>query len=322
VPLLFCYGCLYVERGGTDAQRGTILHMAETTKPGCLAQIIIGIATAYLYAFIRKGLDDEVYRQPCGCAVLVLGVVLFTAIGNIGWGVARTHAKRVAADRTRKATQIVERLRVGRRTAPFNLYLRPFESTGRLFVRNVEHIVGSGFDASTPSVVEIETLIGDILAEWDIELAALGEPGEHVGAGRVRAKEDQWRDFVAILIKAANITYVLPSADEGTFWEISVLKQLGLIERCIFIQPPSPSVGNGFERAFPSRWYAAKERMAEIEIILPEFTPDGALFVLNESGGVKDSVPIGQSISKDSFADALSKMAWRLTPVSALAKLE
>jgi len=137
--------------------------------------------------------------------------------------------------------------------APFCLYLRPFQSTGRLRVlvgtkeeydRRSQYVRGKG-----PSIFieyrwsDLETLMA---AEIELvePLVALGHPGEGTGAGRVPVEDAGWRAAFTKLARHAKHIVVVPSTHEGTLWEIrEILRERVLWQKTTIIVPP---------RTFPS----------------------------------------------------------------------
>lgn len=76
---------------------------------------------------------------------------------------------------------------------------------------------------------------------------------------------------------------VIPSAAEGTKWEINYLKENSLLPKCVFIMPPSssPDIVEG--------WHKAEH---ELPIKLPSFSAKGLLFTVENSGEIRATAPL------------------------------
>lgn len=70
---------------------------------------------------------------------------------------------------------------------------------------------------------------------------ALGEPGERVpplGAFRVYFEQDDWKAGVSSLLENATYLVVSLGKTPSVTWEVSRLKELGLLDRTVFVVPP------------------------------------------------------------------------------------
>jgi hypothetical protein len=160
----------------------------------------------------------------------------------------------------------------------FALFLRPFSVTCRLAVTNPYKSGGYLWPgaAAEPNEVDLETLLSDAFGP-DAPLVGLGEPGEAIGAGRVKAFETDWQEAVKKLASAAETILVIPSANDGTKWEIEYLKEQGLLAKCIFIMPPSPSleVAESWQRS-----------IGKVPIFVPPYERTGMVFSVDALGQV------------------------------------
>jgi hypothetical protein len=163
--------------------------------------------------------------------------------------------------------------------AYFFLYLRPFSSTGSMQLD--QRIFGyfdmgrykhDGFD-------DLEGVIAQAIRST-APFVALGEPGEHRGAGRIKKSDDEWRDEVTKLAEAAALILALPAAQPGTLWELELILKRNLLSRTIFIMPPmehpewEPTYDVG------TSWNAAKEACGKFGLLLPDYRREGLLFKL------------------------------------------
>ena len=126
--------------------------------------------------------------------------------------------------------------------------------------------------------IELEAVFTTSL-DWPA--IALGEPGENVGAGRVKVEEQSWqRDFRKLAGHAIGVL-VVPSYRSGTKWEIEWLKEQGLLSRCIFVMPPKLEFG-GID--IDAEWTRAVEELQHMGLQLPDYDKKGALVRLDASG--------------------------------------
>jgi ankyrin repeat protein len=155
----------------------------------------------------------------------------------------------------------------------FGLYLRAFSTTDRLPV--------NGIDLETSIAYSISHLL---------TFVALGQPGEHIGAGRIETEDFRWRNMAEDLIRNASIVLMIPSGRPGTIWEIRFLKENNFLEKTIFMMPPEmPFIG----RRYSFEWQEAVSRLKELGIILPPHYSKGLLFRLNSEGRIDSYAPFG-----------------------------
>jgi len=133
--------------------------------------------------------------------------------------------------------------------------------------------------AAEPSEVDLESLLSDAFSP-DTPLIGLGEPGEAIGAGRVKSSETEWREDVEAFASAAEIILVIPSAHEGTKWEINYLKERGLLAKCIFVMPPFTN------RELSEEWTASIDKMP---ICMPQYHKRGMVFSVDSLGQIVES---------------------------------
>ena len=162
------------------------------------------------------------------------------------------------------------------------LYLRAFETTGKLFVRNID----------------LELALSRFLSPLMLVIT-FGVPGEYQGAARVLSSEEQWQDKVLALMHTSDVILMIPSERPGTVWEAEKLKQKGLLDKTIFIMPPDIDYMDG---KFSDTWNRAAEAFASILLQLPLHANRGLIFQLNEQGYLKSFAPLDEM---DSFIHSL-----------------
>lgn len=174
----------------------------------------------------------------------------------------------------------------------FALYLRPFGSTGRVRV-NIHRL----YEAVE---VDFEMLFACALRPY-VQVVALGQPGEQVGAGRVATTDDAWQALAGALIDRATCIYVIPSARPGTLWELQVLQRTRAMDRCVFIMPPQGRMSDD-GRPFSKHWAAAARACEAFGLRLPPYRTEGLLFTLSEDGHhVAQSAPVQVLVTRPGF---------------------
>jgi len=194
--------------------------------------------------------------------------------------------------RDEAASALAEQLRSGvsrDHIPPFCLYLRPFEITNRLPTR-----VSDAGPGEKGEAVDFESLLADSLAP-QYTLVALGQPREIYGAGRLLTSEDAWRDEFRRLASAADFILMLPSANPGTFEEITWLAEHGLVDRCVWLMPaavePDALADTGQRERLESNWERARSACAKLGLKLPPYDADGFLVRLGPDGGMLTMEP-------------------------------
>jgi hypothetical protein len=161
------------------------------------------------------------------------------------------------------------------------VYLRAFETTGHLkppffFSLSVLQRLHTN---------ELESFLALALQKEGV-LLGLGLPGENVGAARIAVDDAEWKAAIERLLTRAAGVLLLPSAHQGTKWEITFLQKRGLLQKTVFIMPPTT---HRFD--WRTRWQQAAEALQELTIALPEYVERGLLFTIDASGRVADARP-------------------------------
>jgi hypothetical protein len=178
--------------------------------------------------------------------------------------------------------------------AGFSLYLRPFDSTDILQSQSASGVDSRGGYLT----LDMESLIERSMSK-KFPLIALGKPGEMIGAGRILTSEANWKDEIDILIKNAELIFILPSDHPGTLHEIQLIKDYQLLAKCIWIMPESVSemgyhafIGTGVPRFvskiqytdFSGLWDKTQKELKTKGVILPDYNSKGMFYKLDESG--------------------------------------
>lgn len=154
----------------------------------------------------------------------------------------------------------------------FALYLRPFLSTGKLFIDNPYHNSwGVGADRFEDSLIDLETLFVRNKPE-KYEFFALGRPGEHWGAGRMPTTEENWWEEFKESVTKAKLVFILPGYQSGIVSEISWIYKNNFTSKCIFIMP---SESSNFDEGVEEYWHKTIEAIKETTVELPSYNPNG-----------------------------------------------
>jgi hypothetical protein len=179
-----------------------------------------------------------------------------------------------------RAKALFQRLSQGQAAGEaYTLYLRPFASTDaiRKEVMMAQSWIGAGAQvASLGGTVdfELEAQLEKALRSIG-PLVALGQPLEHVGAGRIAVTEETWKDAVMLLAKGARLIVLLPSARAGTLWEIDHLFESGLAGRTVILDAPNAERGGRFDQS--QEWAQLREAFAARGYEAPKDSPVGAM---------------------------------------------
>lgn len=221
-------------------------------------------------------------------------------------GMTIAMAEKQQSDRDRRIADLFEQLKSGDELKPprerIILYLRPFSITNRIkadegkfleavdraAIREEEDQETKQWARTTIPLLRVELGVkeGASLFEQNSEMetiiehalrgaghfVALGRPGEALGAGRLPTAEAEWQDSVRLLINAATLCIVIPSAASGTQWEIRHIVQTGQLEKCCILMPPG--VGKS---SYAEEWSGARAALSDI-LPLPEYQPTGWMF--------------------------------------------
>src|SRR5262249_13570850 len=121
----------------------------------------------------------------------------------------------------------------------FSLYLRPFDIEGKLLVEPQREYV-SVFSwwgmVDRPGKDALERLLADAVKRT-APLVGLGSHGKiEFGFGSAGLAPD-WKDRVSKIMETASYIFVVPSAHEGTLWELGEIKKKGYFDKSVFIMP-------------------------------------------------------------------------------------
>ena len=206
-----------------------------------------------------------------------------------GAALRRTAVRLRQNDNDAIATAILQRLREDP-VAPvpeFFLYLRAFETTGRLRVPLYLRLRKLSVGAARLVTNDVESYVSTAVRRI-APLIALGRPGEAIGAGRIVTDDAAWKGDVLTLMRRARAILLVPSSRPGTLWEIETLQREGLWSKVVFIMPPRTK-GDLDSR---ERWEEARRAMAAEGLEAPEYQERGLLFEVGIDGRVTNVEPM------------------------------
>lgn len=235
---------------------------------------ILGSIGALYFQVIQVG-SNGILPTQCFSILLFFSTWVFIA-HHLEKRLSRRRLEIIQKERDRIAGNISKMLEIENlvnETTPvnFGLYLRAFMTTNKLHVK--------GFD--------FETLLAYSIAPV-LPLIALGQPGEHLGSGRIQTTDEHWQEEILRLMDASRLILIIPSHRAGTLWEIETLREKGYIEKTIFIMPPEIEFYKG---KYSDDWRQTVLAARKIGIELPTHIATGAFFRLGQYGLFKDYAP-------------------------------
>ena len=160
----------------------------------------------------------------------------------------------------------------------YALYLRSFSTTNKLETKGMD----------------LETTIAYSLRKY-MPVIALGYPGEHIGAGRIKTDDYNWKVLIRQLIEKSTLILLIPSAKSGTLWEINYLKQHGYLEKAVLIMPFEMPFD---DKEYSSEWNSAVKILRKQGIYLPSHFKEGLIFRLSSKGIMETHAPFGINYDK------------------------
>jgi hypothetical protein len=248
-------------------------HVARALEAVCfllLGLVVVGLVAGGLLMFDR--IDSATTMIALEASAIILGACLMAILSRL----AELSGQRA---RDIHAQALLAALRRGEEVAPFALYLRPFASTGEI---DEEELAPLLVGTRTPG-------LGMISARYELEhqieratrsvgpLVALGQPLEHIGAGRVAVDDKTWQEAVDLLTRAAALIVLLPSSRPGTQWEIGHILNGDMMQRTVIIDPPNASLRSGRRFNQPAEWGQVRAVFAERGYDMPADSKAGRM---------------------------------------------
>lgn len=208
-----------------------------------------------------------------GFLVFVIGLVFQTISNIIGQVKINNNGK-----------DLVDRILAGQ-LEPYALYLRAFDLDG-VFKINKEHQnlfdLDSGFDRIGTDI--LERVLGDCVNPV-LPLIGFGGDGIRFSSVGEVGFVEEWKRKITTLIEHSTIVFVIPAPNEGTLYEIGIIKNY--LDKTVFIQPSSYFDYEGPHGTFENYWLLASKKVKATHTLnLPEYKKIGTVFRYNENGDV------------------------------------
>ncbi|MET9634469.1 hypothetical protein ABZX92_44145 [Lentzea sp. NPDC006480] len=214
--------------------------------------LVAGWAVGLVAGYFALQLDfDRMPAWPASllATVIYLGLSVYVGVAYVYYHDVRGREQlRIQVRRDERAERVLADLRGGRESRGHSVWLRSFQSTGRVrVIARSKYVKLKNEDVSKGGLHvylgDFETMLAEAV-EHVAPLIALGESGEQIGAGRVRTREEDWREVFTLLTTSAHTIYLMPSLRPGTQWELDqVLMTPDLLRRCVFVLPPEYEPG-------------------------------------------------------------------------------
>jgi len=161
----------------------------------------------------------------------------------------------------------------------FVLYLRSFNTSNRLLVRNTmsraldRMLVGFHWD--------IEYALSNAF-ETSMPLVAIGSKGRGIGAAKITTDDEHWQQLFQELAKTAKAILIVPSLTSGTQREVLAIAAADeLLGKTIWIMPPTywgarAVLNRLFIRSHKRNWEAVRSALSDI-LPVPSYHRSGAL---------------------------------------------
>lgn len=231
---------------------------------------------------LKSGLTVAAF-EGLVCSSIVAFVFYF--IGALFW---QSHIETLRAERERYKAHIINCVSNGVTPPFFSLYLRPFESTGKMTMKNpaAGHRVPSSTFTATHHELEQQLAIA---FRKEAPLIALGQPGEYEGAARIPSTDEDWMDLVKLLMPAAMRLLVVPSHHKGTRDEVELIIANRFLNKTIFVMPPESDA---------AEWAKTAEALKVLGVMLPPYDKAGAVFRLLNPDFIAQIEPLHHLASK------------------------
>ena len=221
-----------------------------------------------------------VYKPPPGVGFpMNIAMTAFFATASFAVGtVGKLNIKRHQKYRDRRAESILNSILTSNSPNPFSLYLRSFDTTGKLLeILEKKTVLPFTYDDT-----DLETFIACAVEPY-APLIALGIKGEQIGAGRILCDGSNWENCMEILAKNAKIIFAIPYDTDGTKTEINFIKNNNLIRKTIFVMPPQAVKNLDWKK----QWEKATYGIEKFGFNLPRYNPAGMLFYMKNPKEVK-----------------------------------
>ena len=203
---------------------------------------------------------------PMNIAIIATFGVASFATG----GLSKLNLKRHQKYRDQRAEKIFKEISSSNSHPAYTLYLRSFDTTGKLLeILEKKTVLPFTYDDT-----DLETYIACAVEPF-APLIALGmKKGEQIGAGRIVSDSSNWQKKLILLAKKAQLIFLIPFDSDGIKLEIQFIKNYNLFKKTIFIMPPQAVKKMDWEK----RWEKVLNGVKDLGFKLPAYNPQGMLF--------------------------------------------
>jgi hypothetical protein len=243
-----------------------------------LVVVLVGYAIAAACRSPGEGIVDSYKHLP---PWIRIGLPLFAVAFLLGPFLRRRIQKHDQASQTSRdisAQTNLESVQSGLRPK-YAVYLRSFWLDGKAPTEYAEY--RSEFIREPPQR-DFEYLLAAALVA-DTPLIAIGRTGGVLGTGKVESDDASWEEKAKDLCRHATNIFMVPLDTPSTQWEVLMLKEKGLLNKTIFVMPPSSGPLFG-DSELAVKWNKARQSYGAIGIEIPEYFELGQLFRLDQHG--------------------------------------
>jgi hypothetical protein len=222
---------------------------------------------------------------PMNLAIMATYGVASLATG----GLSTLNLKRHQKYRDQRADKIFKEISSSNSHPAYTLYLRSFDTTGKLLeILEKKTVLPFTYDDT-----DLETYIACAVEPF-APLIALGrEKGEQIGAGRIVSDGSTWQKKLTLLAKKAQLIFLIPFDSDGIKLEIQFIQSYKLFKKTIFIMPPQAVKKMDWEK----RWEKVSNSIKDLGFKLPAYNPQGMLFSMQNRNTLNCTDPF--AVEKD-----------------------
>jgi hypothetical protein len=264
--------------------------MSKKTNSSIAAKIFF-----WLSSYIGYTLWQAVEKNyNLGFWDIILPAIVVVILGEIGEKIFMSGRKITQEVRDKEAEEIYIQILRNKIVPIFFIYLRPFSTTNRLTGDNIRTPVPLSPDYYNTKKIDWEEKIANALTEYG-DLIGLGKPGEATGIGRIAATEKKWKVAVKNLYLHCQHIFVIPGFQKGIVWEVNLLKEVKILDKCTFIVP---SMLGDLSKDYLK---LTREAFEEIGLKFPEEinSRNGIIIAFNNNGSVRKSADLPSITDSD-----------------------
>lgn len=165
------------------------------------------------------------------------------------------------------------------------LYLRPFDSTGRVLQDvHYESTDSRGEKRVRHKRFELEAQFAEA-ARRTCAFIGLGQSLEHVGAGRIEVDDQSWKEAIRKLMQNARLIVMVPVTNPGTLWELDQIIENSWLSKTLLLNiPEEERIWDKPRFQQSDDWPLIQQRLANAGFSLPSFSKSGRIIFFRSSG--------------------------------------